>query len=199
MTDSADDPSGSAMRWHATALDTNDNVATLLEAVAASQDVIVDVGGKPVRVQALEPIALGHKIALTDLRAGDLLVKYGEVIGEASVPVARGAWVHVHNLRSLRGRAGGTTNAQGQTAKVAVTEKGFEPDSVTLRANIPARITFIRTTDKTCATEVVFPSKDIKRALPLNEAVVIEFTPEKAGTIAFVCGMNMLKGAVVVE
>lgn len=111
MTGSANDPPASAISWHATALDTNDNVATLLDAVAAGQDVVVDVGGKPVRVQALEPIALGHKIALTDLRAGDLLVKYGEVIGEASVPVARGAWVHVHNLRSLRGRAGATADA----------------------------------------------------------------------------------------
>jgi Cu(I)/Ag(I) efflux system membrane fusion protein len=82
---------------------------------------------------------------------------------------------------------------------VAVTEKGFEPDAVNLRAGIPARITFMRTTDKTCATEVVFPSIGIKRALPLNEAVVIEFTPEKTGSIAFVCGMNMLKGAAVIE
>ena len=91
-------------RWHATALDASDNVAILLEAVAAGQDVIVDVGGKPVRVRALEPIALGHKIALVDLRAGDPLVKYGEVIGEATAPVTQGGWVHVHNVRSLRAR-----------------------------------------------------------------------------------------------
>jgi plastocyanin domain-containing protein len=31
----------------------------------------------------------------------------------------------------------------------------------------------------------------------LNEPVEIEFTPAKAGEIAFVCGMNMLKGVVV--
>ena len=110
MTGSANDPPASAIIWHATALDTNDNVATLLEAVAAGQDVVVDVGGKPLRVRAIEPIALGHKIALSDLRAGELLVKYGEVIGEASVPIARGAWVHVHNLRSLRGRGDATAD-----------------------------------------------------------------------------------------
>ena len=91
--------------WHATALSASDNLATVLESVAAGQEVIVDVGGRPMRVQALEPIALGHKIALVDLHAGDLLVKYGEVIGEATARIARGAWVHVHNLRSLRGRS----------------------------------------------------------------------------------------------
>ena len=117
---------------------------------------------------------------LSGVNAGDSIVTAGSFYVRAEA-----------ERLGLRGRAG-TTNAEAQTAKVAVTEKGFEPDAVKLRA-------FIRTTDQTCATEVVFPSRDIKRALPLNEAVVIEFTPEKAGTIAFVCGMNMLKGAVVVE
>jgi Barrel-sandwich domain of CusB or HlyD membrane-fusion/Cupredoxin-like domain len=86
-----------------------------------------------------------------------------------------------------------------QTAKVIVSERGYEPAKVTLRAGVSARITFVRTTDKTCGTEVVFPSLDIKRALPLNEPVVIEFTPAKAGDIAFACGMNMLHGTVIVQ
>jgi Cu+-exporting ATPase len=45
----------------------------------------------------------------------------------------------------------------------------------------------------------VFPSLNIKRALPLNEPVVIEFTPAKSGDIAFACGMNMLHGTLVVQ
>ncbi len=88
---------------------------------------------------------------------------------------------------------------RAQTAKVIVNEQGYEPAKVTLRAGSPARITFVRTTDKTCGTEVVFPSLNIKRALPLNEPVVIEFTPAKSGEIAFACGMNMLHGTVVVQ
>jgi plastocyanin domain-containing protein len=35
--------------------------------------------------------------------------------------------------------------------------------------------------------------------LPLNEPVVVEFTPRSAGEIGFVCGMNMLRGTVVVQ
>jgi hypothetical protein len=34
---------------------------------------------------------------------------------------------------------------------------------------------------------------ETKRALPLNEPVVIEFTPAKSWDIAFACGMNMMK------
>jgi hypothetical protein len=97
------------------------------------------------------------------------------------------------------GLRGASSAAEVQTAKIAVTEKGFEPDTVTLRAGVPARLTLVRTTDKTCATEVVFPALNIKRALPLNEPVVIEFTPAKSGDMAFACGMNMLKGVVVVQ
>jgi membrane fusion protein, heavy metal efflux system len=89
--------------------------------------------------------------------------------------------------------------ADVQTAKVAVTEKGYEPNKVTMRAGVPARLTFVRTTDNTCGTEIVFPALDIRRALPLNEPVVIEFTPAKTGDIAFACGMNMLHGTVLVQ
>jgi RND family efflux transporter MFP subunit len=93
----------------------------------------------------------------------------------------------------------GDQQAKPQTAKIVVTEQGFDPAKVSLRAGSLARLTFVRTTDKTCATEVVFPSLNIKRPLPLNKAVVIEFTPAKPGEIAFACGMNMLRGAVVVQ
>ena len=55
------------------------------------------------------------------------------------------------------------------------------------------------TTDKTCGTDFVLPSLNLKRALPLNQPVVIEFTPAKSGDIAFACGMNLLHGTVVVR
>jgi RND family efflux transporter MFP subunit len=86
-----------------------------------------------------------------------------------------------------------------QAAKVVVTEQGYEPATLALRAGVLARITFVRTTDKTCGTEVVFPSLDIRRPLPLNQPVVVEFTPKKSGEIGFVCGMNMLHGTVAVQ
>jgi hypothetical protein len=91
------------------------------------------------------------------------------------------------------------SNEAVQTAKVLVSEQGYEPATVTLRAGTPARVTFVRTTDKTCGTEVIFPSLNITRALPLNVPVAIEFTPARSGDIAFACGMNMLKGVIIVE
>jgi hypothetical protein len=90
--------------WQATALSANDTVAVVLQPVAAGEDVAVTLGERLVTIKALEPIALCHKIALVDLQPGDPVFKYGECIGEASAPIARGAWVHIHNLRSRRAR-----------------------------------------------------------------------------------------------
>jgi plastocyanin domain-containing protein len=86
-----------------------------------------------------------------------------------------------------------------QDARVQVTESGFEPARLVLKAGAPAWMTFTRTSDKTCATAVVFPSLNLRRDLPLNTPVVIEFTPPRSGEIAFACGMNMFKGAIVIE
>ena len=46
---------------------------------------------------------------------------------------------------------------------------------------------------------VAIPSLNITRALPLNQPVEIEFTPEKPGDIAFACGMAMFSGTFVVQ
>src|SRR5579864_3129665 len=77
-----------------------------------------------------------------------------------------------------------------QRVTVQITRQGYEPASITLRRGIPAQITFLRTTDNTCATEVVFHDYGITRQLPLNQAVVISLTPTKVGEFIFTCGMN---------
>jgi len=83
-----------------------------------------------------------------------------------------------------------------QSAHVKVTEKGFEPAKVELSVRVPATLTFTRVTDATCAKEIVFPSLKVRKALPLNEAVDVRFTPA-SGEVAFACGMDMFKGTAV--
>lgn len=85
-----------------------------------------------------------------------------------------------------------------QEATVVVTEAGFTPNTLALEAGRPARVTFTRRTDQTCAMEVHLPDYGIKRALPLNESVVVEFTPRK-GDATFQCGMGMLPGRLIVR
>src|SRR6266511_1665787 len=97
-----------------------------------------------------------------------------------------------------RAAAEATLQNDTQTATVEVTDKGFEPPSLKLKAGAPAKVTFVRKTDATCAKEVVIKEYKIERKLPLNEPVTVEFTPRK-GEFTFACGMDMIKGKLVVE
>jgi hypothetical protein len=77
-----------------------DNVATALEPLEPGR--VVTIGAASLTI--LELIPGGHKVALTDIPAGEALVKYGSAIGVASVRIPAGAHVHVHNVASARGR-----------------------------------------------------------------------------------------------
>jgi cobalt-zinc-cadmium efflux system membrane fusion protein len=138
---------------------------------------------------------------VSGVQPGDVVVTEGSFFVRAERerlglrPAASPATAKASSASSSDGRS----SEAAQTAKVVVSEQGYEPAKLTLRAGTRVRLTFVRTTDKTCGTEVVFPSLNIQRALPLNEPIVIEFTPVKSEDIAFACGMNMLHGTVVVR
>ena len=74
-----------------------------------------------------------------------------------------------------------------RTAKIEINTKGYQPTSLKLRRGVRARLTFLRTTDATCAKEIGLPDFSIRRVLPLNEPVVVNFTPIKRGAFTFVC------------
>jgi len=99
---------------------------------------------------------------------------------------------------TLGAAAEATLQNDTQTATVEVTDKGFEPSSLKLKAGAPAKVTFVRKTDETCVKEVVIKEFKINRKLPLNEPVTVEFTPRK-GEFTFACGMDMIKGTLIVE
>lgn len=86
-----------------------------------------------------------------------------------------------------------------QSVSVVLNEKGYRPDSIKLRKDVPARLTFTRKVEGGCGTEVLIADYGIKRELPFNQPVTIEFTPDKAGEFKFACGMDMLKGKLIIR
>ncbi len=84
----------------------NDTVATAMERIEENDMVCVfDMAGTIYQqLIALGKIEEGHKIALQDIEQGQLVRKYGFVIGRASQGIRKGQRVHTHNLESLRGR-----------------------------------------------------------------------------------------------
>jgi len=62
--------------------------------------VAVIGGGSAQVLVANEQISRGHKVALRDLASGEPVLKYGVSIGQATAPIQRGDWVHLHNCKS---------------------------------------------------------------------------------------------------
>jgi hypothetical protein len=62
--------------------------------------VVVMGSGADATMDAVEPIASGHKIALRQIGAGEAVIKYGVVIGYATSLIGSGRWVHTQNCRS---------------------------------------------------------------------------------------------------
>lgn len=54
------------------------------------------------RLKSRMAIPIGHKVALTDIKKGDTVWKYGVDIGKAVADIAKGEHVHVHNLKTKR-------------------------------------------------------------------------------------------------
>jgi altronate hydrolase len=73
-----------------------DNVVVAVQPLPAGSEVEVEGA----RVVLRDEVPAGHKIALRDLEPGEPVVKYGFQIGKATEPVARGGWIHSHNLKT---------------------------------------------------------------------------------------------------
>jgi altronate hydrolase len=54
-----------------------------------------------VALRAVDGVPQGHKLALRDLAAGEIVRKYGWPIGRTTASIATGAHVHSHNLETL--------------------------------------------------------------------------------------------------
>lgn len=73
-------------------LNPQDNVAIALDDIAAG-----DLG-MPEGVTLLQSVTRGHKVAIAPIKAGENVLRYGQIIGQATCDIAVGEHVHVQNL-----------------------------------------------------------------------------------------------------
>lgn len=78
-------------------------------------------------------------------------------------------------------------------------EGGYAPEVISIAKGKKTKINFIRKDSNSCLEEVVMPDFNVRRHLPLNEKVIIEIVPQKAGVFVYSCGMNMFHGKIIVE
>ena len=55
-----------------------------------------------IKFTAASDIPIGHKLAITPLKAGDTVIKYGVDIGRAVADIALGEHAHVQNIKTKR-------------------------------------------------------------------------------------------------
>jgi (2R)-sulfolactate sulfo-lyase subunit alpha len=55
-----------------------------------------------ITLKSLDPVPLGHKIALRAIKSGETVLKYGHDVGRAVADIGQGRHVHVHNLKTKR-------------------------------------------------------------------------------------------------
>ena len=70
---------------------------------------------------------------------------------------------------------------------------------IVVREGVPVRFNFYRDETDSCSEQVIFGDFGIARDLPAFKTTAIEFTPDKAGEFTFTCGMNMIRGKLIVE
>ncbi len=92
-----------------------------------------------------------------------------------------------------------TADASGVQQQVIQVGSEFSPASFNVKKGQPVRLLFKRGGEPSCADEIVFPKLNLTRKLPANSEAVVEFTPTESGELSFACGMNMMKGSVIVQ
>lgn len=88
------------MRYKAIVINGKDNVATALTPLASGTRIAVEIQGRDERILLYSDIPTGHKFALQNMAEGDLIIKYGEPIGQCTTKISRGEYVHIHNVTS---------------------------------------------------------------------------------------------------
>lgn len=110
-------------------------------------------------------------------------------------------WVNWYFFVAGRGVAPAATPASPNApAEVRITVRGgYEPATIRVAAGKPVRLVFDRQESSSCSEEVVFPAFGIRKFLPEGKPTTIEITPPVPGRYEFMCGMSMLRGAIVAD
>jgi len=86
----------------------------------------------------------------------------------------------------------------GQEIKGTVKSE-YSPNRIVVKKGRPVRLLFYRDDDSECTAQVVIPDLNVKQDLALKKDTAVAFVPEKEGEFTFACGMDMMKGKLVVE
>lgn len=77
----------------------NDNVVTVLKDIKCGQTLVA--GDPSLQIKVLADVPFGHKASVKDIRKGESIFKYGEIIGKSKEDIPKGQHVHTHNVEDI--------------------------------------------------------------------------------------------------
>ncbi len=84
--------------------------------------------------------------------------------------------------------------------KITITlPQGYSASPTTVKAGIPVALTFFLESDAGCGNEVMVPAAKWKKTLKVGQRATLVYTPTKSGTLAFACGMDHIRGSIIVK
>lgn len=75
-----------------------DNVGICLRDFGSGEKLDFQRDDKNLCIVFTDSVSTGHKVALTGIQKEDSIIKYGENIGRATIDIAAGQHVHLHNM-----------------------------------------------------------------------------------------------------
>lgn len=99
-----------------------------------------------------------------------------------------------------KNQEGTSAKTEGGVQVFNIIVKGvYSPSVIKAKIGRPVKINFKREESTDCSRFVTFSDLKIRQELPEGETVAVNFTPTKAGEIAFTCDMGMYQGKLIVE
>ncbi|MGH3392843.1 MAG: cupredoxin domain-containing protein, partial [Actinomadura sp.] len=88
----------------------------------------------------------------------------------------------------------------GGVQRLEVTVKGgYRPDVIRVREGVPVELVFDRQESGECTSQVIFPELRVSAVLPAYAKTTVRLEPVHAGSYGFACGMNMIRGSLLVD
>jgi plastocyanin domain-containing protein len=84
-----------------------------------------------------------------------------------------------------------------KTVRIDISGGFYNPKEVKVKKGQPIRLQFVRDAKPTCGDSLVIPSLKVKQQLEVGKPFYVNVTPTK--DIAFGCGMDMMRGKIVVQ
>jgi hypothetical protein len=83
--------------------------------------------------------------------------------------------------------------------RIAVGPEGFIPGRIAIPAGKPFRLVITRSKEPNCASRIKIVELGIIKAVEPGETVIFDLPAQNAGELRLSCGMNMLKGTLILE